>query len=117
MAKNKLAMLLQKEYEKGFADGIRCGIQYNNDLYHMALNDPDIVGKDVFGGGRLEKIHHAVEDMSDYYHLVLNADHVECDVYREKMDKKLSKIFKDKFLPFELRYPELKDVSYGGKKT
>lgn len=112
MGKNKLAGLLQKEFDKGFVEGMRCGIQYNNDLYHMTLNDPDVVGKDTFGGGRLEKVHHAVEKLSDYFIPALNSEHPECDVFRDKMDKKLMKIFKDKFLPFELRYPELKKVTY-----
>lgn len=112
MAKNKLASLLQNEFDKGFRAGIRCGIQYNNDLYHMALNDSDVVGKDIFGSGRLEKIHHAVEDLSDYYSDALDADKPEADVFRDKIDKRLQKALKDKFQPWEIRYPELKAVKY-----
>ena len=112
MAKNKLASLLQQEFDKGFSAGIRVGLQFNNDLYHMALNDSDVVGKDIFGSGRLENIHHAVEDLSNRFADALDASRPEADVFRDKIDKRLQKALKDKFQPWEIRYPELKAVKY-----
>lgn len=95
-----------------FKAGMRCGIQFNSDLYHMVLNDPDVMGKDTFGAERLRKIHRAVEAATEYYDPVLNSKHPECDVFREHMDRKLRKIWKDELTTFEKRYDELAECSY-----
>lgn len=117
MAKKNAFLERQRQTEdRMFSAGIRCGIQYNNDMYHIVLNDPEIMGKDTFGAERLEKIHKAVEKMSDHYSSALDANDPEADYYREKLDSRLRKIWKDKLLPFEERLHELRKISYGGKK-
>ena len=117
MARKNAFLDKQRKTEDAiFNAGVRVGIQYNNDLYHIALNDPDVMGKDVFGEGRLEKVHNAVQGLSDYYEPALDSRHPECDVYRERMDRKLKKIWKDRLVPFEKRLDELKAVRYGKKK-
>lgn len=114
MAKKNAFLERQRQTEDAiFSAGIRCGIQYNNDLYHIALNDPDIMGKDVFGAKRLEKLHRAVEAMSEYYEPALSVKNPEADVFRDRIDRRLRKIWKDRLLPFEERLDELKKVSYG----
>ena len=118
MANGKNAFLEKQRQKEDaiFSSGIRCGIQYNNDIFHIVLNDPDIMGKDTFGAERLEKIHKAVEAASEYYADALDAKKIEADVYRDKLDRRLRKIWKDKLLPFEKRFDELKQVSYGRRK-
>lgn len=117
MAKKSAFLERQRQTEdRMFSAGMRCGIQYNNDIYHVVLNDPEIMGKDTFGAERLEKIHRAAERMSDYYSPALDASDPEADYYRDKLDKRLRKIWKDKLLPFEERLHELKKISYGRRK-
>ena len=104
MARKNAFLDRQRKLEDAiFNAGLRCGIQYNNDIYHIILNDPDIMGKDVFGAGRLEKIHNAAQALSDYYEPVLDSRDPECDVFRDHMDRRLRKIWKDRLVPFEKR--------------
>ena len=47
----------QRERDQGFFDaGERIGIQKMWDYMQIALRDPEIMGKDVFGRKRLEKL-------------------------------------------------------------
>lgn len=113
MSKNKMAKMLDDARLAGFNDGLHVGIQYNNDIYQTVLNDPDVMGKDVFGSARMLKVHQAAEKASDYYYPALNGKtNVEADVYRDKLDKKMQKIHGDRFQPFSKRYPELAEVRY-----
>ena len=102
--KSFLAQKIDEAYNQGFLDGInkgiRIGIQFNNDIYQILLNSPEVVGKDVFGQKRLVKLHHAAE----------------ADVLQNKIDKRLKKIFGDMFMPFPQRYPDLVECSYEGRK-
>lgn len=104
---------LQDEW---LSEGIRIGIQFNNDLMFLVLNDPDLMGKDVFGAARLEKVHRAAEELSNYFADMLDARKPEADVLRDKMDRRLIKILGDKFVPFEKRYDTLTEVKYGKRK-
>ena len=114
MAKKNAFLERQRQMEDAmFQAGMRCGIQYNNDIDHIVLNDPDIMGKDVMGAKRLEKIHKAAEAMSEYYEPALDARKPEADVFRDRMDKKLRKIWGDRMVPFEERLDELKKCRYG----
>ena len=40
-------------------------VQYMVDMFSLALSDPDVMGKDVFGKDRLSKVIHAVEKNYD----------------------------------------------------
>lgn len=118
MAKNKLAKMLDDAYNKGFLEGmnkgIETGIQYNNDIYQCILNNSDVVGKDVFGESRMLKIHTAAEAMSDEYAPCLRSvTEPEADVWQERLDAKLRKVWGKKLVPFPKRYPHLMEVSYG----
>ena len=115
MKKNSFLDRQRKMEDAIFNAGLRCGIQYNNDIYHIILNDPDIMGKDVFGAKRLEKIHRAAEAASEYYEPALDAKNPEADVFRERLDKKLKKIWGERLVPFERRLDELKECRYGKK--
>lgn len=121
MAKNKLAKMLDDAYNKGFLEGMNkgvdTGIQYNSDIYQCILNDASVMGKDVFGQGRMLKIHRAVEAMSDEYTPCMwGVTDPEADVWQEKLDAKLKKVWGNMLMPFPKRYPHLVEVSYEGGK-
>ena len=56
---------------------------------------------------------------SDYnhYHDVFNVKHAEADVLRVHLDRELADILKGRqeLIPFEERYPEIKEITYGRK--
>ena len=120
MAKNFLAKKIDEAYNQGFAEalnkGIAVGMQFVDDIYKISLNNPDVMGKDVFGKNRLAKLHKYTEELVNDAFPAINASDPESDVWRDKLDKRLQKVMGDKFDPFEVRYPHLKEIQYGGKK-
>lgn len=70
-----------------------------------------------FGWGydRIMKITKAWADAYNHYHDALNIKHVEADVLRVHLDRELTDILKDHqgLIPFEDRYPEIKEIVYG----
>ena len=80
------------------------------DLLCIVLNDPDVMGKDVFGANRLFKIHGALKAADKYYdEAFVNSQ--ESDYYQEKLDAELKRIFGE-IDPFKKRYPYLKEWNY-----
>jgi len=91
-------------------------VQYMTDTLIFTLNDPEVMGKDVFGYARLKKV---LEAWGRYYDkffdaLTLNP---EADYAREKMDEALKRICGSTgdFVPFEQRYEWLPKIEYGKK--
>ena len=94
--------------------------QYMTDMIMLVLNDPQIMGKDVFGYDRIKKVMDAVGDKYDSYYEAMTLN-PEADYLRSKLDDAIRRIFKqgkveDKFLPFEKRYEWLPEVTYGLEK-
>ena len=122
MAKQSfLAMKIDEAYNKGFLEGmnkgVETGIQYNNDIYQCVLNDPAVMGKDTFGRSRMLKIHRAAEDMSELYTPCMwPVTDPEADVWQERLDEKLKRIWGEMFVPFVKRYTHLVEVNYQGRK-
>ena len=85
-------------------------IQYMTDTLALTLNDPDVMGKDVFGKKRLEKIIKAWGVTYDKYHGALEKTD-EADYWQIKLDGHLEAIFGDSFSKFGVRYPWLKDLT------
>ena len=73
-----------------------------------------------FGWGydRIMKLTKAWSDAYNHYHDALNIKHVEADVLRVHLDRELSDILKghQDLIPFEERYPEIKEIAYGKGK-
>lgn len=91
-------------------------VQYMTDTLIFTLNDPEVMGKDVFGYARLKKV---LEAWGRYYDkffdaLTLNP---EADYARAKMDEAMKRICGDTgdFVPFEKRYDWLPEIRYGHK--
>lgn len=124
MAKQSGMLKRQKEEQKArdrvLQDATRqTFVQYMTDTLLFTLNDPEVMGKDVFGYARLKKILDAWGAKYDLYFEALTlAD--EADYYRQKMDDALRRIVPEgeEFFPFEERYQWLPLITYGeaGKK-
>lgn len=82
-------------------------IQFMSDMFQIALNDPEVMGKDVLGEARIRKVVEAASANYDLYHRALEK-HVEAGYVQDKLDERLRKIFKERLVPFELRYPWIK---------
>ena len=73
-----------------------------------------------FGWGydRIMKLTKAWADAYNHYHDTMDVKNVEADVLREHLDRELADILKghQDLIPFEERYPEIKEIAYGNGK-
>ncbi len=106
----------RKKRDKACFDaGERVGMQKMWDYVQLALRAPDVMGRDVCGRGRIEKIYAKTGEFGDYYARAFSK-HVEADVRQEELDKCLKEIWGDDLSPFYDRYSELKQFSYDKAK-
>ena len=70
-----------------------------------------------FGYDRIMRITKAWGSEYNHYHDVFNVKHAEADVLRVHLDRELADILKGRqeLIPFEERYPEIKEITYGRK--
>lgn len=102
----------QRQRDQAFLDaGERIGIQKMLDYIQIALRDPEVVGKDVFGRQRLEKLFNKSKGLADYFHTAFTDD-VEADRVQRDMDAALREIWGEDLSPFYDRYPEIRDLGY-----
>lgn len=80
------------------------------DYMCIVLNDPEIMGKDVFGAKRLLKIHEAMKKLDKEFSEAWCGGQ-ESDYYQEKLDDALRRIFGE-IDPFKTRYPHMKEWDY-----
>lgn len=70
-----------------------------------------------FGWGydRIMKLTKAWADAYNHYHDTLDVKNAEADVLRVHLDRELTDILKghQDLIPFEERYPEIKEIVYG----
>lgn len=91
--------------------------QYMVDMFIIALNDPEVMGKDVLGYKRLSKVVQAVQNYWDIFSGAMSHKNVEADYLREKLDERLRGIIPpEHFTPFLERYRYLEDVRYEKRK-
>ena len=87
------------------------------DMLILTLNDPEVMGKDVFGYKRLKKV---LDAWGRYYDQFFDAltKNPEADYAREKMDAAMKHIVgtNGDFIPFEQRYEWLPQITYGKKR-
>lgn len=96
--------------QKCFEAGCEITAQQFFDYLCIVLNDPDVMGKDVFGANRLNKIHEALKKTDKYFsEAFVNSE--ESDYYQEKLDEALRGIF-GKIDSFSTRYPFFKEWNY-----
>ena len=111
--KNKNAYLeRQGQVNQKFLDvGEQMGMQKMWDYMQIALRDPDVMGKDIIGRGRLEKLFNRCKELADEYHTAFTDD-VEADYKQEQLDRALKEVWGDDFNTFYERYPYLKQFGY-----
>ena len=96
--------------QKCFEVGCDTTAQQFFDYLCLVLNDPEIMGKDVFGAKRIKKIHEALKEVDKHFsEAFVNSQ--ESDYYQEKLDAALRQIFGE-IEPFNKRYPFLKEWDY-----
>lgn len=111
MAKqNPLLAKFEAEKQACFQAACDMTSQQFFDYMCIVLNDPEIMGKDVFGAKRLLKIHAAMKKLDkEYSEAWVNSQ--ESDYYQEQIDGRLRGIFGE-IDPFKVRYPYLKQWNY-----
>lgn len=85
-------------------------MQFMLDTLQCALHD------EGFGYDRVMKITKRWGDKYETYYPALDHKDVEADYLRECLDRELRNLIRDKqeFYPFAKRYPEIKEITYGG---
>ena len=111
MAKKNSFLAQQEELrEKVFEIACEMTSQQFFDYMCIVLNDPEIMGKDVFGAKRIQKVHEAMKKLDKVYSEAwVNSQ--EADWYQEQIDGRLKSIFGE-IDPFHERYPHLKKWNY-----
>ena len=83
----------QRAIQRGFFEaGLNSGRQQIIDMVSLALRDPDIMGKDVFGKDRLLKVVKGIGEYIDTYQKAWEKDD-ETDYYRDKLDAALAEAY------------------------
>lgn len=108
----KQSGFMQKQREREDAAlmaGIRIGIQYAIDTLNISLHESAGWGFD-----RQMALMEVWRENRQYYKDALDYRKQECDVYRERLNRGLRAVIKEKMelIPFHERYPDLKKVTY-----
>ena len=91
--------------------GEEMGMQKMWDYIQIVLRDPDVMGKDIFGRERIEKLYKALSEYSHEYGKAFSDD-PEADYYQEKIDRQLLEVWGKDLQPFKERYPYIKQFGY-----
>ena len=113
MSGGKNSFLKQREERdrQYFNAGMSTGIQLASDFIQMALRDPEVMGKDTFGKKRLEKVFAKCHELDDHYHVAFSGS-VDADYVQEELDANLREIHGEELVPFDKRYPYVKQFGY-----
>ena len=113
--KNKLIEERRKRDQAFLDAGEDMGMQKMWDYMQIALRDPSIMGRDIFGRARLEKLYHKCMELSDHYKVAFT-DQVEADNRQEELDGVLREVWDADLCVFKNRYPYLKEQKYDKPK-
>ena len=91
--------------------GMQCGKQQMADYLTIALRDPDVVGSDVFGKERIQRVLAAMERLDREFAGAYTVD-VEADHVQSKLDRMLAEVYGDELVPFPERQPYIKQFGY-----
>ena len=112
MGKNGLLERQRIANQAYFDAGLQSGRQQILDMMSIVLNDPDIMGKDVFGKDRLNKVIKGIDEYIKTFQKAWERDD-ETDYYRVKIDEYLAKIYGEGLLDtFGQRYEFCPDFDY-----
>lgn len=110
MAKQSGMMAFAEQYaQRKLASAQLLMIQYMNDTLQIAIHQTEGWGYD-----RIQRLCEAWKAVRHEYSPAMNPDDPGADVMQEHMDRVMLEILNErqKLIPFEERYPELKKVSY-----
>lgn len=115
MAKQNAYLAKQEAIQREcFNAGWELGTQQMCDYLSLALRDPEIMGKDIFGGARILKVLKRINEIMKYFRPAFLPDD-EADYMQEQLDRALREAYKgsgETFTPFRDRYPCLKEYDY-----
>ena len=115
MGKNEY-LKRRQAVNQGFLDaGEEIGMQKMWDYIQIALRDPEVMGKDIFGRSRLENLYKKCGELANRFHTAFTDDK-EADYYQEKLDGQLREIWGEDLNTFYERYPQLKKLGYEKKR-
>lgn len=91
----------------------RLALQYAIDTLQIAMHQQYGWGYD-----RIMRLCDAWRDVRQEYMAAVNPSNPEADVMQEHMDRVMAQIISGRqpLLPFAERYPEIRQVTYGGRK-
>lgn len=102
--KNAFAKRIKKHREQSLDIMQAWTAQLALDTIAIVLNDPKVMGHDVFGAKRLEKVC-AGFNAAWPDHILAILDHDESDYWRTKIDQALARIYGPSYLHWQERYP------------
>lgn len=112
MSQNGMLARQREKQQYYFAMGQKIGFQKACDFIAIALNSPEVMGKSIMSGDKINKIMLYAIDICNEHSGAFDVKDPECDYLREKIDDRQKKIFKEKFVSFIERYPNIKEVTY-----
>lgn len=102
----------QKEKYQTLIDlSVTCGKQQIVDYLTIALHDPEVMGRDTFGRGRIERVLAKMEQLDKEFSRAYTLDK-EADYLQEKVDQRLREVYGDELIPFSERQPCVKQLGY-----
>ena len=108
----------QRKAQQTYLDiGEEMGMQKMWDYVQIALRDPDVMGKDILGKARLQKVYKKLGELADHYETAFTDDK-EADNRQEELDGVLREAWGDELHTFFERYPYIRkqDLSKGKDK-
>lgn len=111
--KNQYLAKQQAAIDEAFRISERITRQFDVDSYQIALAR---YAKLDLGYQRIMEITELAEKVREEYRKAFTRN-PEADVYRAHLDQELAEICKGrKIIPYEERYPEMKKITYEGKR-
>ncbi len=96
---NAFLARVEAEKQKYARAAVRWSEQNMMDLASVVLNE-----QFGFGADRLETFNHAMEDLHDEYANLWNSDTDDVEYSKAVLDRRLQKIYREKFVPWKERY-------------
>lgn len=115
MAKKPNPLLAKHEQEKQamLEVGMDNGFQKCWDLLQIALHNPKVMGKDIFGKKRIKKIYWEMKRLEKELGRAWSPlQYQDADVKQRDLDAMLNEIWGDELCPFYERYPYIKKPDY-----
>lgn len=112
MGKNDLLNRIARVQENAMDMGVRLMQQFMEDTLEVTLH------RKGYGYKRVMDILDLWEEVRKEYKIAMYPSNAEADVAQEHMDAEIQAICKDEMTidPFPKRYPELKKITYEGRK-